>query len=680
MSRRALPSLPAFPNENGPQYGSSGAPVTDLNLALEPEAASGAQALERTFLLLREVAARGNRGARLTDLAADTGFNKATVRRLLAAMIRAGLLEQDEDTRRYFLGAETFVLGTIAASRFSHYQLSASNQARLVVHSPAKYAGHTVPLAALLCDRHAETAGGQALALIYESAAGQTTRMTFRDLTENSRRFAGVLSALGVAKGDRVATLLPKGPELLIASIAIWRLGAVQVPLFTTFGQAAVLYRLRHSGTAIVVTNGSCRAKIGREAEAAVQVITVEGDGAAAGARDVPFWSSLHATPPVEAIATLTGEDPFVLLYDAPPTGLPKSIPVPVKALAFIECNMRLVLDVRDDDVFWAAADLSWCVGLYLGLIGSLLLGRPAIFCEGPFDASHFYRVLTKLGITNLIAPPRWYQAMRAAEAELPPPSSLRLRVSSSIGETLPADLVDWVARRLGVQLHDQYGQAELGIPIGHPHPPSLYRPPQPGSIGRTVLGFRATVLDEDGREVAPGTIGELAIDTEKSPLFWFQHYHDDPVRTAQRFRHGPRYYLTGDLVHMSADASFYRLGHDVGAREHPLDRQREVEAAIGAVPAVAGVMIVSRPDRLNGETVKAYVTLKSGEAPSSGLAEAIAQRIKERLATETYTPEVEFVTTLPPMAAHEHGVSEHDVTLEARQFVGQSFSRAALK
>src|SRR5579863_1372200 len=202
----------------------------------ETDRSTGTQSLERAVRLLREVASQEKRGARLTDLIAASGFTKGTARRLLAAMIREELLEQDPQTRRYFLGLETFKLGTIAADRFGSIQGGGPDPSRAVTLSRAKYSGDSVPLAAVLCDRHLEHRGSEAVALIHENAAGHSSRLSYGELATHSRRFAGVLRSLGIGKGDRVATFLPKGSELLIASVAIWRLGAVQVPLFATFG------------------------------------------------------------------------------------------------------------------------------------------------------------------------------------------------------------------------------------------------------------------------------------------------------------------------------------------------------------------------------------------------------------------------------------------------------------
>jgi acyl-coenzyme A synthetase/AMP-(fatty) acid ligase len=615
------------------------------------ETATGTQSLERAVTLLREVASHGNRGARLTDLVADSGLSKATVRRLLAALIRESLLEQDESTRRYYLGADTFVLGTIAAARFGTHNLGANAVARLSALSHAKYVGDTIPLAALLCDRHKSSEQGSAVALIYESAAGHTSRLTYAELFDHSRRFAAVLRSLGVSKGDRVATLLPKGPELLIAMLATWRLGAILVPLFTAFGSPAVSYRLTHSGSKVLVTNRTFRGSVTPEVAAVIRVIVVEGDGTFPGlTNDLSFWSNLHLASPLDTVTTLRGDEPFILLYTLSIGGAPKGILVPVAALAGIEEHMRLGLDLRDDDVYWNLGDPAWGGGLYYAVIGPLLLGRSTILCDGPFDAGQIYRVLVKHKVTNLAASPNWYRAMRASEKLQTTSGELRLRVASSLGELLPDELIHWAAERLGVRLHDHYGQAETGVFVSNHQAVTLQFRRPPGSIGHQVPGFKVVILDATGRECPTDESGEIAIDTEKSPLHWFDRYYSESEGTSVRYRFGRRYYLTGDLGRMDAEGNVYYVGtkEDAISSSGYLIVPSQIEAALISHPAVAEAAIVGKPDRLRGEVIKAFVVLKSGLIASPAVAEEIAQHVRGHLPPYSLPPEIEFMAKLP--------------------------------
>lgn len=615
---------------------------------VEANGATGTQSLERAIALLRELASHGSRGARLTDLVNDTGFTKGTVRRLLATLIRQGLVEQSESSRRYFLGSELFLLGSVAASRISLNRLPEAQLHRLATLAPAKYAGNAVRLAHLLCDRHVDAGRDAPPAMLHESAAGRSSRLTFGELADYSRRFASVLRDLGVAKGTPVIIHLPKGPEYLIATLALWRLGAVQVPLFTTLGPQAIAYRLEHSGAKVIVSNGAGRAKLPQDE--ALRVVTVEGEGGPViGDRDVSFWLALHAAPPLETDAVLDSEDPFVLLYTISDRDAPRGLPVPVKALACLEQHMLVGLDARDDDVYWNISDPGWAAGLYYAVIGPLLLGRTVLFCDGPFDVAQVYRVLMKYGVTNLLAAPSWYQEMRNAEAACPPPSGLRLRVASSVGGALPQSLVDWMRAALDIELHNLYGQAELGLAVINHHLPALRHNAISDSIGRAMPGLRVVVLDGEGKELPAGAEGELAIDVEKSPLFWFQGYHRDPAATAHRFRHGARFYLTGDLVRIDAVGNVHYLGlmndaiHSAGYLIGPV----EIERILLSHPAIAKAAVVGRPDKLLGEVAKAFLVLKAGQPADAELAREIAEFVTKRVAGLSYPPEIEFVASL---------------------------------
>ena len=531
-------------------------------------ASGGTQSLERAIALLRAVAASGPEGARLADLMTGAGLSKATTHRLLMALAREGLVEQDARSRRYHPGRDLDALGQLAAARHrppAPPSLQAPDtQVRPSAFLRPEYRGDAIPLATLLCDRHAHATDGARAALLHESVAGQTTELSFARLASDSSRFAAVLAGLGVGAGDRVAVLLPKGPELLITALAIWRLGGVYMPLFTTYTPAAVAYRLADSAARAIVTTGFLRRKVPRDNTR--PVVTVEGDEAfGPGSDTTPFWSALHEAAPRTEVARYRESDALALMYTSESEPTPLGVSLPVKALSGIEQYMRIGLDLRDDDIYWNMADPGWAYGAYYGLVGPLLLGRTTIFCDGPYDVRQGYRMLTKFGVTNLTAAPSQIRAWHGADPAGARPFTLR--ILSVVGEPLPADLIAWANRTVGVPLLDQYGQRETGIfivnrydPDTADRPASAAQPPS-GSLGRPMPGFRVVVLDQDGAEAPVGGAGEIAVDVEKSPLFWFEAYANDPERTARRFRHGRRYYLTGDWAFLDADGNIHYRG-----------------------------------------------------------------------------------------------------------------------
>ena len=518
-----------------------------------------------------------------------------------------------------------------------------------------EYDGANVPVAHLLCDRHAQDP--DRVALRYEDANGKAATYTFTELRDLSAKCAGVLHSLGVAKGDRVATLLLKTPELLITTLALWRLGAVHVPLFTAFGPQAIMYRVGHSGARVLVTDTMNRVKIGQEDRVSsvqaslAHVVTVEGlepDGGLPG--DIPFWTRLEAAAPVVTPVVGTGEDVLILIYTSGTTGEPKGVEVPVKALASMEAYMRFGLDLRDEDVYWNMADPGWAYGLFYALIGPLLLGQATLFFNAPFDVQATYRILQKYGVTNLATAPTAFRVMRATGGPGEVKQHLRLRVASTAGEPLNPDVMAWAVEHLGVSIHDHYGQTELGMVVTNNHLPALQRPLRPGSAGHAMPGFRMVILDESGIELGPGHEGQLAVDTQQSPLYGFRGYYQDPARTAERFTSSGRYYLTGDAASQDAEAYIFLTGRcdDIITSASYRIGPYELESALMEHAAVAEAAVVGIPDPLRGEVVKAYVVVKARYTPSKTLAVELRQLVRVNLSAYACPREVEFVDQLP--------------------------------
>ena len=214
--------------------------------------------------------------------------------------------------------------------------------------------------------------------------------------------------------------------------------------------------------------------------------------------------------------------------------------------------------------------------------------------------------------MTNLAAAPTVYRVLRASGIQ---PAGLRLRACASAGEPLNPDVISWAERALGVTIHDQCGQTELGMAVINPRRADLVRPIKDGSMGQAMPGFRVVIVDPEGRALCPCEMGELAIDTSASPLCWFRGYWREPEWTARRFLDHGRLYLTGDAASMDGDGYvfFSSRADDVissaGYRIGPF----EIESSLMAHPAVAEAACVGTPDALRGEVVKAFVVLRPG-------------------------------------------------------------------
>lgn len=516
----------------------------------------------------------------------------------------------------------------------------------------AEYGASNVSAADFLCDRHIRIP--EKVALFYEGAQGDASQWTFRELRDLSSKMAGFLNAAGVKKGDRVATLLPKLPELIITTLAIWRLGAIYVPLFTAFGPDAIDYRVTDSGTRMVVTNAAQRPKLTETSsykEEKIAVVTIADDiGRGMEKGDYNFWNELEKAKSFERPTSVSGDDLFVMLYTSGTTGNPKGVEVPVKALASFHAYMEFGLDIQEDDMYWNMADPGWAYGLYYSLIGPLLFGKSTLFYNAPFNPDEVYRLLSKYQVNNFASAPTVYRALKAAGDKMVKPFSSNLRVASSAGEPLNPQVIEWGQKHWGILVHDHFGQTELGMVANNHHRADLQNPIKMGSMGQSMPGFNMVVIDNDGREKSPGEEGMFAVDIKNSPLFWFRGYWNDAKRTRDKFLANGSYCVAGDTVSKDEEGYFYFSGRSddiilcAGYRIGPF----EVESALIKHPDVAEAAVIGKANEMSGEIVKAFVVLMPGVSPCEQLANELQVFVKKHLAAHQYPREVEFVEQLP--------------------------------
>lgn len=492
------------------------------------------------------------------------------------------------------------------------------------------------------CAKHIEAGKAERIALHYEGLEGRQQSYTFAELDAKSAQMANLLQSLGVQKGDRVACMLSRTPELLFTVLGAWRLGAVYQPLFTAFGYEALEYRLGQAQTKVVLTDPANRDKF-KPISQLPKMVLVGTEEEAQSWGDVHFASAFATQSTACEPVIVSAEDPFLQMFTSGTVGKAKGVAVPTKALLAFYLYMRYAIDLRDNDVYWNMADPGWAYGLYYGITGPLLLGVGTHFNEAGFTAENTLDFLTQRKITNLASAPTAYRMMKSSGIFEGQTDKLQLRVANSAGEPLNTEVVNWVADVLGCSVMDQYGQTETGMTCCNHH--ALEHEKHVGAMGVPLPGYRLAVLDNEYNELGPGQEGELAIDMENSPAFFFQGY----TWQEKKPFHG-KYYLTGDVVYERNDGTFWFDGRDddiittAGYRVGPTD----VENTVLEHEAVAESAAVGKPDDLRGHIIKSYVVLKAGYQGSEALVKEIQTLVRERLATHAFPREVEFVAELP--------------------------------
>lgn len=499
--------------------------------------------------------------------------------------------------------------------------------------------------AVICCDRHATDPGR--VALRFRGADGNSREWTFAEMRRHSERVAALLASLGVGKGDRVAGLLPRTPDLLITIIATWRLGAVYQPLFTAFGPKAIEYRLQEAGTKVVVTDAANRDKIG--ADVGVPVVNVQPNGIDHDFETDVGPGFLPAEP--EACGL---DDPFLIMFTSGTTGAPKPLFVPIRAIAAFMGYLTDGVGLTSGDRFWNLADPGWAYGLYYAVTGPLALGAATTFYEGSFTVESTYETIDAFGINCLAGSPTAYRRIVAAGSAAAAPFKGRIRAVSSAGEALNPEVIRWFDEHLGTSIRDHYGQTELGMVLCNHH--GLTHPVRVGSAGFASPGFRLAILSDDHRELGPGEPGTLAVDRSQSPLMWFAGYLGR--ETSSFVDH---WYLTGDLCEWNDDGSISFVGRsdDVittsGYRVGPFD----VESALLEHAAVVESAVIGKPDPDRTEIIKAFVVLHEGFEPGEQIADSLQRHVKTRLSAHAYPREIEFVDALPktPSGKTQHFV-----------------------
>jgi acetyl-CoA synthetase len=472
---------------------------------------------------------------------------------------------------------------------------------------------------------------------------GRIETYSYQRLDRASNALANAFAGRGLERGDVVAILLAQAPEVMLTHIAAHKSGMISLPLFTLFGPDGLEYRLKDSRTRAVVTD---RENVGKIRAIRDRLPDLEHiwivDSPEADARG--YWQDIGlARDTFDAVDTLA-EDPAMIIYTSGTTGPPKGALHAHRFLLGHQPAVELQHEFfpQPGDCGWTPADWAWIGGLMNTAFSCLYYGVPLVAHRMPkFDPVRAYDLIERTGARNLFLPPTALKLMRQA----PVPKAFGARTVMSGGESLGADMLDWGRGTLGLNINETYGQTECNLVLTSAAGLGVQKA---GAIGRAVPGNDVRIIDADGREVARGETGEIAV--RRGVPTMFREYWGQPEKTAAKFVGD--WMKTGDLGVMDADGyiTFSSRDDDVitsaGYRIGPT----EIENCLTGHPDVAMAAAVGIPDPVRTEIVKAFVVLREG-ARAEGLEGALIARVRDRVSPHCAPRIVEVIDAMPMTA-----------------------------
>jgi acetyl-CoA synthetase len=548
-------------------------------------------------------------------------------------------------------------------------------------------------------DRHLKTHRRNKLAIIWEGENGEQRSFSYHALNREVSKFASVLKALGVKKGDRVTIYMGRVPELPIAMLACAKIGAVHSVVYGGFSTEALHERIEDSQSRVVVTcdgaflNGKV-VELKRIADEAIKrapivehVVVVKRTGLEVPmeeGRDM-WWQDLMALPIADwrcATEILDAEDPLYMLYTSGTTGKPKAIVHTHGGYQVgVATTLKYVFDLKDEDRWWCAADPGWVTGHSYIVYGPLILGATSFMYEGaptyPYP-DRWWAMVERYGINVLYTAPTAIRGlMRFGEAWPNRRDLSSLRLLGSVGEPINPEAWRWYYKNIGKDrcpIMDTWWQTETGMFMITPLPSVDLKP---GSGTRPFFGLQADIYDEHGKPVKDGEEGFLVLKRPWPAML--RTIYGDPDRYVQQYwSKFPGVYLTGDSAKRDKDGYYWIIGRvdDVLKVSGYRLGTAEVESALVSHPAVAEAAVIGLPHDIKGQAIHAFVLLRHDYSPSPELAEELRQHVGSEMGPIAKPEDVKFVDALPKtrsgkimrrvLKARAQGLPEGDIsTLE---------------
>ncbi|PEC31296.1 acetate--CoA ligase [Bacillus cereus] len=494
-------------------------------------------------------------------------------------------------------------------------------------------------------DKHAKSDRKNKVALYYQDGS-RKEKYTFKEMKDFSNKAGNVLKNYGdVEKGDRVFIFMPRSPELYFALLGAVKLGAIVGPLFEAFMEGAVRDRLEDSEAKVLITTPELLERVPLNDLPALKTVFLVGDNVEEGGKTVAFNPLFEQASKELHIEWLGREDGLILHYTSGSTGKPKGVLHAQNAMVQHYQTAKWVLDLKEDDVYWCTADPGWVTGTAYGIFAPWLVGASNVILGGRFSPEAWYEVLQDYGVTVWYSAPTAFRMLMGAGQDAIKKYDLsQVRHVLSVGEPLNPEVIRWGMNAFGLRIHDTWWMTETGGQVICNYPCMEIRP---GSMGKPIPGVKAAIVDNEGNEVPPYTMGNLAI--AKGWPSMMRGIWNNQQKYESYFMPGD-WYVSGDSAYMDEDGYFWFQGRidDVimtsGERVGPF----EVESKLIEHAAVAEAGVIGIPDPVRGEIIKAFIALRAGYEPSDELKEEIRQFVKKGLAAHAAPRQIEFRDKLP--------------------------------
>jgi acetyl-CoA synthetase len=512
------------------------------------------------------------------------------------------------------------------------------------------YNGDLLNIGWYCSDRICIQGKGDKIALYYENFKAKEERYTFNDIRIASNRIGTALADLGLLNGDRVCLFLDRIPELYFSFLGILKIGAVAQPLFSAFGDESLYVRLDDAQTRAIITQTKYLPKIRRIRDRLpcleyilvvdhVKIKKLEIKEIAFSLEELPVVEKMEIFPTIP-------ESPSVLHYTSGTTGKPKGVQHVHYSLISQYLTTKWVLDLREDDIYWCTADPGWVTGTSYGIIGPWSMGISQSILDAGFSALAWYRFIEKYKVSMWYSSPTAIRSlMKAGEEPVLSCDLSSLRHLASVGEPLNPEAVIWSEKMFGRPFHDTYWQTETGSIMISNFPGMKIKP---GSMGKPFPGITGVILDQEKYEplVETGKTGLIAFRPGWPAMM--RGYWNNDATYKKKFVNG--WYITGDKGSIDKKGYFWFVGRDddvINTGGH-LISPFEVESALLEHPAIGESAVVSKPDEVNMEVVKAFITLKPGFTSDPDLELDIMNFIRKKLSPLAMPQEIEYMDKLP--------------------------------